>query len=255
MKAARESREAAQVRNRPEGDIASTNIDGGNAPDSGHCEDHLPHHLFPRSPPPADRPAGTMIPSRRRPGTSSPNWTQASSLISVSPGNRHLLPHKGLPPLCCACPLSPGFSPQHSGTRARAPLATSVSPHRWVLTAHPAPARLLSWAYLDAQGGLNFLSVVLCTSYYAFTGVPLDLSRAQTPEVPIERWRATFRWCSAARSRRPGHRAPDRRSAREVEPMRFSPDCRRFAHGASTPGVLIRHAAAPCVPLAGGALR
>ena len=64
------------------------------------------------------------------------------------------------PPLCSACPLGPGFSPQHPGTRARAPLATSVSPRRWVLTAHPAFARLLSWANLDAQGGLDFPSVV-----------------------------------------------------------------------------------------------
>jgi hypothetical protein len=35
-------------------------------------------------------------------------------------------------------------------SRLRAPLATTVSPRRWVLTAHPAPARLLSWANLDA---------------------------------------------------------------------------------------------------------
>ena len=48
-------------------------------------------------------PAGTMIPSRRRTGTSSPNRTQASSSTSASPGHRHLLPQR-LPPLLICRP-------------------------------------------------------------------------------------------------------------------------------------------------------
>ena len=67
------------------------------------------------------RPAGAMIPSRRRTGTSSPNWTQASSLTSVSPGNRHLLPHKGLPPLISRQPAAPALCPKAPPQRVPAP--------------------------------------------------------------------------------------------------------------------------------------
>jgi hypothetical protein len=73
-------------------------------------------------------PPGTMIPSRRRTGTSSPNRAQASSLTSASPGNRHLLPQRvDLTPARCACNLLSNPAEARSDTsEMSAPL--SVAP-------------------------------------------------------------------------------------------------------------------------------
>jgi len=58
----------------------------------------------------------------------------------------------------------------HKASACTAP--TPVSPRCTVLTTHPARANVLSRAYLDAQGGLDFLSVPLhlaCSRAYAST--------------------------------------------------------------------------------------
>jgi hypothetical protein len=82
-------------------------------------------HVHPRSRPHADRPPGTMLPSRCRSGTCSPSPRPTSSLISAYPGSRPLLPQR-VPP-----PLSPGGSlPRRSrhGNQERPRLQRSRRP-------------------------------------------------------------------------------------------------------------------------------
>jgi hypothetical protein len=73
-------------------------------PSSRSSPTTVSRHVHPRSGLHADRPPGTMLPSRCRSGTCSPSPRPTSSLISAYPGSRPLLPQR-VPP-----PASPGGS-------------------------------------------------------------------------------------------------------------------------------------------------
>jgi len=130
-------------------------------PSSGSSPTSVSHHARRQSPPPADHPVGTMLPSRCRTGTSSASPSPTSSLTSALPGSRRL---SAVGDGAAALVFRRLAAPQilAPATRnGRACTARDVrQPHCGVLTAHPVRASVPSRANLDAQGGLDFLSVI-----------------------------------------------------------------------------------------------
>jgi hypothetical protein len=160
-----------------------------------------------RSRPPADRPPGTRHPSRCRTGTSSNSPSPTSRSISASPGSHRLSRRERCIP--SRLPVSPCPEDAAAGPpeRARLHRPDARQPRSWALTPHPTPASLLPRANLDAQGGLDFLSVPLSVirsrrTPLAPRAAPASMhaspSRSpSTPTSPRRRWPPRSRRWSA----------------------------------------------------------
>jgi hypothetical protein len=104
-------------------------------------------------------PPGTRHPSRCRTGTSSSSPSPTSSSISASPGSRRLSRRERCSPARLPEARCPADARPSTPERARLHRPDVRQPRSWALTAHPTPANLLPRANLDAQRGLDFLSV------------------------------------------------------------------------------------------------